>query len=497
MITITLNVILLTGCTNIFHEPDSDLNSIISTEDAEKSIIGAYSQLSTAFGSTGSWIQSANGDDINFYSVSEISQKENGDCYSETYFDYSILGNRSISLALYQCIHSANNLIQKLENTENKDSKKLYILGEAYFMRAYTYFRLVRIYGQVPLITEPNVEYELSISSFKEIYQLIESDLLKSVSLLPKTPAESRFPHITPHVGTAQTVLSQVYLTMAGFPLYDKSKYEKAATLASEIIDNAIKYEYSLLPDMADLWKSQSKINKEGIFVLFYISGNKYKYTLENSESGYYNIVNRSAGIVYSGYPEDNIPKAEINFFNNFPKNYRKEVTYFLNASIKGNTGKVLERIDLCTPGKANLNSLIRKFYINDKKIGIFRQFSSDVLYLFRYAHVLLNYAEAKARTGLVDDKAYECINMIRRRAHHLDINSPSIYDLKNGLTPEQFADSVVQERAWEFCAEPEGRWFDIQRLHMLDKVNIGRNISEPVSPLDTAYFLPFLLLSK
>ena len=92
-------------------------------------------------------------------------------------------------------------------------------------------------------------------------------------------------------------------------------------------------------------------------------------------------------------------------------------------------------------------------------------------LYLLRYAQTLLTYAEAKARSGDIDESAYEAVNQIRRRANKLDPFTPSQFDLSPGLTTEQFLDSVVWERAWELCTEPEGRWFDIVRLDLRSKL--------------------------
>jgi len=60
---------------------------------------------------------------------------------------------------------------------------------------------------------------------------------------------------------------------------------------------------------------------------------------------------------------------------------------------------------------------------------------------------------------------------MVRRRANKVDINSPSKYDLTPELSAKQFIDSVVWERAWEFCAEPEGRWYDLVRTEMVEQL--------------------------
>jgi hypothetical protein len=126
---------------------------------------------------------------------------------------------------------------------------------------------------------------------------------------------------------------------------------------------------------------------------------------------------------------------------------------------------------------------------------NVFGYYTGHVVYILRYAQTLLTYAEAKARSGVVDASTYEAVNMIRRRANKVDLYSTSPYDLKPGLSPEQFADSVVQERAWELCAEPEGRWFDMVRLNLAkDMVAIKQHqhiIVYPI-PIDrNTYFLP------
>ena len=106
----------------------------------------------------------------------------------------------------------------------------------------------------------------------------------------------------------------------------------------------------------------------------------------------------------------------------------------------------------------------------------------------------MLTYAEAAARSGNPDQKAYECVNEIRRRAHHLDLHTSSVYDLQPGLSPEVFADSVVWERAWELAGELEGRWFDLLRLEKVGDLPELRNADEGGPPYGydkSVYFSP------
>jgi len=113
---------------------------------------------------------------------------------------------------------------------------------------------------------------------------------------------------------------------------------------------------------------------------------------------------------------------------------------------------------------------LIRKNYTFSNSIDIDFQ-AGRAIYMMRYAHTLLTYAEAKTRSGNIDDSAYNAINQVRRRAHKVDIHTTSLYDLQQGLTNDQFADSVVSEKAWEFYAEPENRIFDLLRLEKYDQL--------------------------
>jgi hypothetical protein len=106
-------------------------------------------------------------------------------------------------------------------------------------------------------------------------------------------------------------------------------------------------------------------------------------------------------------------------------------------------------------------------------------------IYILRFAHTLLTYAEATARAGILNTMSYEAVNRVRRRANKLPVSAPSEYDLTDGLTVEQFIDSVVWERAWEFVGEAEGRWFDLLRLEMIDHLDELRDPHEAVPPYE------------
>jgi starch-binding outer membrane protein, SusD/RagB family len=416
---------------------------------------------------------------------------------------------------IYQTIASANDILKKSEKLNKSDPVIRHLLGEAYFMRAYSYFWLVRVFGQVPLIDNVDVTYSVKKSSFQEIYNLIITDLQKAISLLPNSNNEARIKYVTPHRGTAKALLAEVYLTGAGYPLKDTRMYASAAKLAGEVIDSADYFGYGLMTDLANLWNGKHEVNQESLFSI-YSSGAKLAwfdpiYNTNNNDGNYLktDLYFTSPRIFWIRNPV-----AGIQFYHSFPNSYRKDKTY---------QDRMFYRIyPPCLPDSLNpgswycpsaqtlmydpntLNPMyLKKYYtnLNQPDTIIYDNISDqfflnygNVIYLFRYAHTLLTYAEAKARSGNIDASAYEAVNQVRRRANKVDLFAPSVYDLKQGLTPEQFADSVVWERAWEFCAEPEGRWFDLLRLDMIKNLKNLKDSGQLLFPvyinMDT-YFWP------
>ena len=366
---------------------------------------------------------------------------------------------------LYSGIITANSLIRQVSETNYPE-----IAGEARFLRAYSYFKLARFFGTPPLISDIDVNYLIKKPTYKEVYEFIEKDLQKAIELLPDTYTDARIPGETPNKGTAKAMLAEVYLAMAGYPVNDESNYAKAAELAGDVISNADYYNYALLDDYADLWKASYRKNSEIIFGLFF---KPYNVETVNSIGGF--IYATGSGGMY-------IP--EFKYFDKFPNNYRKYtsmITGQYQSNNFSNPDSSLNglKFNICDPQLDPCDYLtyvhwtkwIDRNNISDYNIGLTRYGSEITLYLLRYAQTLLTYAEAKARAGELDASAYEAVNMVRRRANKVDIHSPSPIDLTPGLSPEQFADSVVWERAWELGFEPDGRWFDIIRLNLKDSL--------------------------
>jgi len=114
------------------------------------------------------------------------------------------------------------------------------LMAQAKFVRAWNYFFLVRLWGDVPLILEDTevVTGEIIRTPSTEVYAQIESDLLIAIAGLPPSwPSEKQG---RPTKGAAKALLAKVYLTMATAPLNNTSYYAKARDMAADVMDDGV-----------------------------------------------------------------------------------------------------------------------------------------------------------------------------------------------------------------------------------------------------------------
>ncbi|WP_417359572.1 RagB/SusD family nutrient uptake outer membrane protein [Galbibacter sp.] len=452
---------LLLGCSDYLEEESKGAlvgaSALTSVEGLEAALTGTYKGLATTWGTgflhSTSIAATMGGDDVTTHKASNKASFREFD-----QFNVSETNQRTQALytGCYKAIQGANNIIENYDRTEGDQQIIDAIVGEAYFLRALSYFWLVRLYGEIPLVTQAVYSEDLLTiekSTPEEIYALIESDLAIAEEKVPNTKRDPG----RPNKGTVKAYLASVYLTQAGWPLKQTDKYALAAAKAKEVIDNKAIYGFELLSNLEDVFENDPTKNgtNETVFQLSTFRGNG---TTTNGNYGSAAMPGEESGW------DDFF--AELDFFNNFPEGIRKEVTFrteFITAD-----GEVIPWQESQTE-----HPYYEKYYIK----GDERTWSSSVPEsMMRYAHVLTIYAEAQARaTASPDALAYESINAIRLRAG---------LEPLSGLSGDEFADAVVQERAWEFAAE-RTRWFDLIRLEMVEEVNTNKN-PDDLQPLGT-----------
>jgi starch-binding outer membrane protein, SusD/RagB family len=492
---------LLASCTKSFLDEKTKglirpSDYFTSTSDLEKCVNALFSSANLMYNTTATSSWCCGGDDVTtlpggnkegYKQFDVFSVQDNNDRYRDMY------------TCAYGAIKQSNVIIQNIDkfvepvtNPELLNDQKNRALGEAYFIRALSYYNLVRMCNEVPLVTDYlSVSYDLQKSPAADVYALIVEDLTKAESLLPVSFAsapnasdlEKTTSYARPTSGSVKALLASVYLTMAGYPIKDESKYALAAQKAKEVIDNEATYGYTLLTNFEDLWKQANNVNKETVFGLYY-----NHLVGDWSDGGTWANGNMNCPLSYKpgdfGGWDDVF--AELTFFKEFPAGPRKDATFLTEAQQTPSdtvrhwqywaTKHPYYKKFLDVPGWDQANAGL---YID--------WWSSRSVMVIRYAEVLMVYAEAKAMSGGPDALAYTCINRVKARA--------GLPDLTPGLDAAAFRDSVLMERKWEFAGnEPCSRWQDLVRTETVEAATAKRDPKEiPLvnQPSKANYFAP------
>ena len=505
---------IASSCEEIFHPEDPYLAYLDSYDELLEATGGVYGQLAELISSGRFYLPNIKGDDITRQYGSYDIYYRNFECdlsdvtiqdpQEKYYLEETILLWRD----LYLINSTVNNILIQFSDAFSLEEQYRHVLGELYLIRAYIHFRLSRCFGRVPYITNCEPDYEVPLPEYDDLYCSIVSDLETAIRLLPSKASEARIPYRTPHRGSAKALLAELYLNWAGYPAENTEMYRKAAEVAGNLIDSAWYYEIGPAEDFLDMWLNNPSYNPESVFTIFFsdpdlISDLDEANHLFIGQAGYGSIIVApdSSGIATRFFA------TEINFFNYFPESYRKDNTFFTRIYLPSEPWVHAEDTGYIDVGEWEGcgRPVYNKFFhdVVARSVDEFDTwwyddvilFGLQKIYLFRFSHTLLTYAEAKARIGEFDATTFEAINIIRRRANNVNIHTPSKYDLIPGLSAEEFIDSVIWERAWEFAGEPEGRWFDLLRTNQVRRLTALRHELEgdlPKYPIgEDDYFFP------
>lgn len=315
----------------------------------------------------------------------------------------------------YDIIFRANTVLENLGVASPEVASKFE--GEAKFVRAYAYFNLVRLYGDVPLVDRVIAPLETDIQytrvSTSEIYNLIVSDLTTAASSLDdsyKTRASK---------SGAQALLAKVYLTLGN--------YGEARTLCESVMGAG----FSLEPNFKDVFYAEG--NNETIFSIGYI-GDDNKDS-QNFSTEWLNAVGRTSGVNY--VTDEAVAFLDENGGNRTAYSYRQDALQTQHNQV----------VKYLPNGDASLG--IDPTSSNPSRAG------NDWIVL-RYADVLLMHVEAIMGAGsgvnTTDGAAIQSFNLVRERA--------GMPDAVGEITKEE----LLNERRAELAFENH-RFFDLIRF--------------------------------
>jgi len=413
-------------------------------EHAETAIAAAYSE--TRFIGEGAGIFVANFSMLEVVTgTAKTETGQNSDLNNLVGLSYNgdNLLVRNWWTGLYSVIAQTNLVLDKVPAiTPMEEARKNQILGEARFLRAWAYFYLVRLYGDVPLITtSQTTESENFLPTrtpAEEVYNVIVDDLTQAegAGLAWKDPSGRV------SMAAVKSLLAKVYLTMAGQPLNKgASHYQLARDKALDVITNS---GISLFASYNDLHSLAMENREEHIFEIQYlatIAGNPMQQLLLP------NFKNVSA---YSDEMGTTVPT--VQFYESYEEGDLRAVDregFFYTSYYDGGSGPLKP---------VNAPYVYKHFdVVAHGTLGVPGTTQSDLNWpQIRYAEVLLIYAEAQNRAdGSPNAQAYDAVNAIRTRAQLAPLA---------GLSQTAFEEAVWRERWHELCYEGI-TWFDMVRL--------------------------------
>lgn len=364
------------------------------------------------------------------------------------YFDNLLSANDAGAgwQGLYAVIHHANLLIKYAPEIEfSNEQDKNRILAEAYTMRAFVYYWLVRLWGDTIIVTEPTEDFSPSAiqkerSSESEVFELIKSDLQRALELFPNNSIpEGRFNWSKPAM---QTLKADVFLWTAKV----MGGGTEDLTVALNALEDAEDADAELLDDYESVFNYDNKGNNEVLFSL--------RFGQFESEANWGFFSYMSPTFFSSDFDQETIDAIGVMGIGGS--------LFTISDVVREQFSEDDQRKDATYIDMYTINEMDEREYYGtfcrkyDGTVnGGTRLFVDDIV-IYRYADILLLKAEVKNALG--QDPEFE-VNEIRRRAYgdqygdHVFVSG----------SPEENNAAILQERLLEFSMEGK-RWFDLIR---------------------------------
>lgn len=384
----------------------------------------------------------------------------------------------------YGLIRKANLALENLDRLEEEELRNR-LKGEVYFLRAFCYAELLRLYGMkssggvptgVPIIDKSLTledDLQVSRSSYDDVVNFIIDDLDTAASMLPSKGS----------IEAGRATVGAAYALKSRVLLYAE-RWAEAATAANNVVG------YTLYPDYGTLFLDKN--NDEIIFAKKFQNPDKTHQTNAGGTQGagwdVYNSPNTFKGTSDGGWGgnlvtqnfvdaydmTDGMPQSESPLYDATKPYENLDPRFEATVVHNGSTfrGRVIEMFEGGREGDPGAfmttRYFLRKFH--DESLILYSHSSDQDWIFLRYAEVLLNYAEAQNEAVGPDASVYDAINQIRQRA---GITNP---DLPTGLSQSEMRDKIRNERRIELAFE-EHRFFDIRRWRIAQNLLDGKPV--------------------
>lgn len=439
---VMLSTILLLSCED-YLEVDAPNNQLVlekvfsNEATATSAMQGIYNQLFQASFANGSVYSISVLAGLSADNLKNISNNAGRMEFEENEIMPANENNLYIWSSAYNIIYMTNSFLQGLDGSNELNSDlKLQLEGEARFVRAFTYFYLVNLYGNVPLILSTNYsENQLaSRAPTADVYAQISEDLEVATNLLSTEYREADRSHVNKYAALA---------LLARVNLYTQN-WQKADDLSTQVINEQSFYE--IIEDLDKVFLANSQ---EAIWQISPIGGGG---TVTNTNEGNLFIIDP----FFSFFASLKLNQELINSYTDNDKRLMNWVDY---NEEKDAYFPVKYKIDYSTSFPIKEYSMV-----------------------LRLAEQYLIRAEARARqdnlSGAIAD-----LDIIRTRA-----GLSPIQETQPNISQAMLLDLIMEERRKELFTEWGHRWLDLKRT---EKASIVLGNKPYWEPTDVLYPIP------
>lgn len=350
----------------------------------------------------------------------------------------------------YYIIHNVNLLFSRIEKLNfTNEAERKQIKAEAYAIRAYAYYHMLKIWGGVPIVTEPTLSDAVinkARSSKEEVMQVVLADIESALGLFTKEG------YVNKHYFSKPAVLA----LKADVLMWKAKVHGGGATDLNTAIEciNAVEASgVSLLPVYADVFANGNKKNNEIIFSMYI---NRYE---TESLSIAANTTSRTDNVSSA----DNISEAATSPNKSrhvYAPSEKVRALYDMNPSDIRKKSAIIDLVQGETLLLTQQNKFRGKDYGDDR-------FFDDDLIIYRWGDMVLLRAEANAALGNMQEAVAD-LNQIRNRA--------GLDDYEGAMDKQSVEKEICNERLRELFIEQK-RWFDLVRFHSGGTIDIYQEV--------------------
>lgn len=417
----------------------------------------------------------------------------------------------------YTGIRQVNVFLSNIDRVPVVEAEKGFWKAEARFLRALFYFELVKRHGGVPLVGDVVFRYtddlQLARSTFRECVDYIVDECDAIADLVRTEPLDGpNWGRISKGAVLALKAKLLLYAAsplfngdaadagneLAGYPEYDPARWQAAATAAKDVMDLDF---YGLESNYLNLFTTRRSSSSRPEVILAHMGTQNAEVEDLNGPVGFTNAANGEGRTsptqnLVDEFPMKNGKKITDPTSGYDPLNPYENRDNRLQYNVLFNGVKWLGRpLETFEGGrdKPNTNVIQTKTgYYMRKFMGNFTNASEYAnqhhnFVVFRYADILLMFAEAENEAAGPSDEVYQVLKDLRARAG-IEAGADSMYGLQVGMTQTEMREAIRNERRIEMAFE-EQRYWDVRRWKIAEDVFNQERKGMKISKVDDASF--------